>query len=350
LGRRSRTAIRALTVLHRHGGPPDGKALRTLYDLLGASPNDDADRLRNAFRNAVKANHPDLHPHDPGAALRLSGIVRAYAILRDAHARASYDHVLRVEAGPLCAKPRRTVGRRIGYLLTEAVAVATMAVVLGGGYALFANVLAQMSSDRKTTVLAGPPERAAVAPHAAARADSEHQAPLAELTSPSQVIAPSAAVAAVKNSEPEKIVGPVASLPDRGIGEPAGDSGAATDQFDAKAGRDPDVERPDPDLHPKAAADVAAPARVEALENNNISKPPAPEIAILDQKLKPPRKSADAKGAELTPHEKLRPAALRAPASHSPVKQASLEGRIAPPPCAQSCAGSNPPPLLGVGF
>jgi hypothetical protein len=358
LGRRSRTATRALAVLHGHGGPPDGKVLRTLYDLLGASPNDDADGLRSAFRNAVKANHPDLHPHNPGAALRLSGIVRAYAILRDARERASYDHVLQAEAGPLCAEPKRTFVRRMGYALTEAVAVATMAVVLGGGYALFANVLAQMSNDRKTAEVAGPPKRAAVELHAAARVDSERQVSRnepAEVASPSIVIGPSAAMAAVKSSEAVNTAGLVPS-PEPEIAKLAENSGAATDQLDAKAGQlkwNPRVDLPDQDQRPKAGPSLPAAASVElsALENNNnISKTPAPEIAIPDQRPKPPPKTADAKPAEVTPHEKLRPAAIRPPASHSPMKQASLDGKIAPPPCSQSCPGSTPPPLLGVGF
>ena len=41
--------------------------MKTLYDLLGALPDDDAEDLRVAFRRAVKANHPDLNPGDPEA-------------------------------------------------------------------------------------------------------------------------------------------------------------------------------------------------------------------------------------------------------------------------------------------
>jgi hypothetical protein len=230
-----------------------------------------------------------------------------------------------------------------------------MAVVLGGGYALFANVLGQISNDRKTAELAGPLERAAIEPHAAARADSEHEAPrdaLAEVASPSIVIAPSAPAPAMKSSDAVKIAGLVPSLPEREIAKLTGDAGAATDQL--KAGElKGNPGRPDQDQHPKAGLSAPTLPRVElsALEsNNNISRPPAPEIAVPDQKPKPLRKSTDAKPAEETPHEKLRPAAIRPPASHPPAKQASLENKSAPPPCSQSCPGSNPPPLLGVGF
>jgi curved DNA-binding protein CbpA len=34
--------------------------MKTLYDLLGALPNDDADDLRAAFRRAAKQAHPDI--------------------------------------------------------------------------------------------------------------------------------------------------------------------------------------------------------------------------------------------------------------------------------------------------
>ena len=51
--------------------------METLYDLLGALPNDDADDLRAAFRRAVKRAHPDVNPEDPDAGLKFRRIVRA---------------------------------------------------------------------------------------------------------------------------------------------------------------------------------------------------------------------------------------------------------------------------------
>jgi curved DNA-binding protein CbpA len=345
LGRRSRTDTRALTVLHGHGGPPDGKALRTLYDLLGASPSDDAEGLRSAFRNAVKANHPDLHPHDPGATLRLSGIVRAYAILRDAQERASYDYALRVETGPLCAKPKRAFVHKVRLVLSEAVAVSTMAVVLGGGFALFGHVVTQVSNDQKTAELVGPQiapvERAGAEP-----ASSEREAPhgkLASVAVPNIEIAPSA---------PAAVADPPLRLPEREAAKVTEDS-SATGQPDFKPGRFKRSARlQQPDQGPVAGPSVQPPVRIElsSLENNNISKPPSPEIAIPDQKDRARQSHASAKPTEVTPHEKQRATAARPPAIHSPVKQALLEGKIAPAPCSQSCPGSNLSPLLGVGF
>jgi hypothetical protein len=43
--------------------------MKTLYDLLGARPDDDAEVLKAGSRKAAKANHP---------------IAEAYEILRDA--------------------------------------------------------------------------------------------------------------------------------------------------------------------------------------------------------------------------------------------------------------------------
>jgi curved DNA-binding protein CbpA len=58
--------------------------MKTLYDLLGALPNDDAEGLRTAFRQAVKGAHPDIRPGDQDAALKFRQIVRANEILADA--------------------------------------------------------------------------------------------------------------------------------------------------------------------------------------------------------------------------------------------------------------------------
>ena len=68
--------------------------MKTLYDLLGALPEDDADRLRAAFRKAAKANHPDNNPDDPDAPQRFRQIVRAHGILGDERQRATYDWLL----------------------------------------------------------------------------------------------------------------------------------------------------------------------------------------------------------------------------------------------------------------
>ena len=70
--------------------------MKTLYDLLDALPEDDAESLRAAFRKAAKANYPENNPGDPDAPLRFRRIVRANAILSDERQRAHYDRLLAV--------------------------------------------------------------------------------------------------------------------------------------------------------------------------------------------------------------------------------------------------------------
>ena len=82
--------------------------MSTLYDLLGALPDDDADGLRAAFRKAAKANHPDVNPGNPEAAERFRRIVRANAILSDVQQRAAYDRLLEVALQQQSRKPKRS--------------------------------------------------------------------------------------------------------------------------------------------------------------------------------------------------------------------------------------------------
>jgi tetratricopeptide (TPR) repeat protein len=80
--------------------------MKSLYDVLGARANDDAQAIKKAFRKAVKAHHPDLHPDDPDAVLRFRQIVTANAVLRDENQRAAYDQILEIE--------RRQIKLRLG--------------------------------------------------------------------------------------------------------------------------------------------------------------------------------------------------------------------------------------------
>jgi curved DNA-binding protein CbpA len=97
--------------------------MRTLYDLLDALPEDDAEDLRAAFRKAAKANYPDNNPGDPDAPLRFRRIVRANAILSDERQRAHYDRLLAVALQQ----------RRWRFAIVGAV----FSVALLGGYLLF---------------------------------------------------------------------------------------------------------------------------------------------------------------------------------------------------------------------
>jgi hypothetical protein len=115
--------------------------VKTLYDVLGARPGDDVESLKNAFRLAVKASHPDLHTGDPDAPMRFRQIVRAHAILSNAEQRAAYDQFLAFEVWQLRPKSKRSVfSDAMRNIASDAIAVAVLVVVLAGGYALFAHV------------------------------------------------------------------------------------------------------------------------------------------------------------------------------------------------------------------
>ena len=112
--------------------------MATLYDLLGALPDDDADGLRAAFRRAAKASHPDVNPGNPEAAERFRRIVRANAILSDEQQRAAYDRLLEVARRQQSPKPkRRNFSGTIPRLAADAIASAAVSAVLVGGYLLY---------------------------------------------------------------------------------------------------------------------------------------------------------------------------------------------------------------------
>ena len=46
-------------------------AMMTLYDVLGVSPDADPETIKQAFRKAVKAHHPDLQGGDAAASRRV---------------------------------------------------------------------------------------------------------------------------------------------------------------------------------------------------------------------------------------------------------------------------------------
>ena len=112
--------------------------MATLYDLLEALPDDDADGLRAAFRKAAKACHPDVNPGDPEAAERFRRIVRANAILSDGQQREAYDRLLEVARRQQSREPKRSnFSGMIRRLAADAIASAAVSAVLVGGYLLF---------------------------------------------------------------------------------------------------------------------------------------------------------------------------------------------------------------------
>jgi curved DNA-binding protein CbpA len=141
--------------------------METLYHLLGALPNDDAEGLRSAFRTAVKGAHPDINPGDPEAALKFRQIVRANDILGDPEQRAVYDHLLelaRIEQEQT-TKTAVIVGK-IHRAASGVLALAGFSVVAVGGYALFMHVSAASVAPAHEHEMAarGTTEIAALAP------------------------------------------------------------------------------------------------------------------------------------------------------------------------------------------
>jgi DnaJ domain len=115
----------------------------TLYDLLGALPNDDAEALRVAFRRAAKATHPDTNPDNPDAALRFRQLVRAHGILSDADQRATYDQLLAIAVRPPRppAPPARVaVYEKIHRGATNTMAATLIAAALIAGYTVFSHI------------------------------------------------------------------------------------------------------------------------------------------------------------------------------------------------------------------
>jgi DnaJ-class molecular chaperone with C-terminal Zn finger domain len=110
--------------------------MKTLYDLLGALPDDDAESLRAAFRQAAKATHPDINTDDPDAPLKFRQIVRANDILSDADQRATYDRLLALTL----RQPHWKSKRAIRKVASDLIKVACLSAVSIGGYLLFEQV------------------------------------------------------------------------------------------------------------------------------------------------------------------------------------------------------------------
>jgi curved DNA-binding protein CbpA len=118
--------------------------MKSLYELIGASADDDAEALKKAFRKAVKAHHPDLHPDDPDAQTRFREIITAHALLRDPRQRADYDRLLRRERFQLTLVPKqlgpKLARQQLPSKRMRATAVIAAVGALIGGYGLWATL------------------------------------------------------------------------------------------------------------------------------------------------------------------------------------------------------------------
>jgi curved DNA-binding protein CbpA len=115
--------------------------VQTLYELLGALPEDDADSLRTAFRKAAKAHHPDNNPGDPDAPQRFRRIVRAHAILGDERQRATYDSLLTEAHEQRALDSRRELIAEARHLVPNPVSSVMIAFVSIGAFLLLERAL-----------------------------------------------------------------------------------------------------------------------------------------------------------------------------------------------------------------
>ena len=139
--------------------------METLYDLLGALPNDDADELRAAFRRAVKRVHPDINPEDLDAGLKFRRIVRANEILGDTEQRAAYDHLLALAHHEQEEQaPKQAAADKVHKVASGVMALAGISVFVVGGYALFVQLSANALTPATATTEAVREPVAIVAP------------------------------------------------------------------------------------------------------------------------------------------------------------------------------------------
>jgi molecular chaperone DnaJ len=64
---------------------------RDYYEVLGVSRNASSEEIRNAYRKAALANHPDRNPGDAEAEKRFKEAAEAYEVLSDTDKRQRYD-------------------------------------------------------------------------------------------------------------------------------------------------------------------------------------------------------------------------------------------------------------------
>jgi curved DNA-binding protein CbpA len=316
--------------------------MKTLYDLLGARPDDDAERLKSAFRKAAKANHPDLHAGDRDAPLRFRQIVAAYDILRHAEQRASYDRLLEFEREQLRSKSKRAISYFMYNIVSGAVAVG-LASVLAGGYTLFTHISkAPVEVVKVVEVTApGPVKVAAVQP--AAQTDTSDRdglrdslerveiadMPILAISAASEVNSGRAsgngyAAAGSNSAELNTEVAKINNAFDAPIDQ--ADAKTAADHLDKNYGNE------SPDRNKARSREV----RFSSLEKDNGAlKTHSSDFAVSDEKRAP---------------EKPRVPAKRQGTNHTPAKPAEFESRITSA-CSglQSCPGYLPP-LFGVGF
>jgi curved DNA-binding protein CbpA len=322
--------------------------MNTLYDLLGARADDDAEGLRNAFRKAAKANHPDLHAGDRDAPIRFRQIVEAYDILRDAEQRAVYDRLLKFERERLRRRLKSTASYLVRSVVSDAVAVVGLAIVLGGGYTLFAYV-------SKTPIETAKLADVAARRPAQARTDTARDR-LERMAAPEAPFVLSAVASDANDGGAPAVADrrpfPTSAGLNTDVAKPGSTFDVPIRQTDAKSA----VDRPDRtsgmrplDQNKGQTADL----RVSSPERDDgAPKLFSSHFTMSDDKpdVKMPDAASVSTGIAKIPETKTparaRTAAKRQATSRTAFAQAAPENRST---CSGSCSG-DAPPLFGVGF
>jgi DnaJ domain len=317
--------------------------MKTLYDLLDVRPDDDAEGLKQAFRKAVKASHPDIHTDDPDATRRFRHFVQAYNILRDPELRADYDRLLELEREQL-----RSNSYTMRKFVSDAIVIAGLAVVMVGGYSLYTHISNTFVEAVAVVEVParGPLEIAAVEP--AARADTtERDEPRDKLVVPDMATAPSAVASADTRGEaPETADGGPASSsagPDTEVAKIANAFDAPVNQTGMTTAADGLKENSGiGPLDQKKARSIEV--QSSSLEKDG-DVPTSSSSAFATSCEK-----RDMKTREMKTHEGPRMVAKRQATNHTPGKQVPLVNRNTSA-CSdfQTCSG-RVPPLFGVGF
>ena len=314
--------------------------MTTLYDLLGVRPDDDDEALKNAFREAAKANHPDLHPGDPDASMQFGRIARAYAILRDAEKRAAYDQLLELERGQqllelegeqLRSRSRWTISYTMNNFVFPVSAVAGLAIVLAGGYTLFADISkTSLEAVKVVEVTARGPTKITVVHDMTGR--DERGDKLGGVQVPHMTIVPSAEASAANDA------GGVPRIADGGPDLSSAESEAEVDEIlnlafgalpDARTITD-DLKRND-GIQPLDQNGAPPPVgdQSSSLERDNgVPKSFSSDVKISDENhdmKTPDMKTSDIKRPDIKTPERSRTVAKRQAASRTPFEQVAHE-------------------------
>ena len=321
--------------------------MTTLYDLLGVPPDDDVEALKNAFRKAVKASHPDLHAGDPDAPMRFRHIVRAYAILRDPEQRLAYDRLLVFEREQLRSKSKRTISYTMRNFVCDAIVVAGLTVVMAGGYTLFADISRPAVVAVKVVEVParGPATIAAIQPARTVTTDRDKprekpvRVGVREAATAPSAVASEADALGTANGEP--------ALSSAGrhteVAKIVNAFGTPIDRADTKAaaGHLTKTYRVEP-LDQNKALPVGV--QVFSLEKGNgVPKSSSSDLTISDEK-------SDLKTRNIKTPERPRMVAKRQATNHPSLKHASLEDRYTSACSESQSCSSYVPPLFGVGY